>query len=121
MRDKKRSSAGVRLEPSTAKEYERTPLLAYLEQTFGKRKSGMERVRENRDQRRRNEREASATPSMTSNFSKASSSSFVPGYGIANNEGVQVLQLVRRLFDSEAGFNFCEELIIQDEETVMTM
>lgn len=60
---------------------------------------------------------------MMSGTSNRESSQPAAGDGVAAGkyDGVAVEPIKRRLYDSEAGLEFCTELIIQDEETVMTM
>lgn len=66
-------------------------------------------------------REVSLAPSISSRrgSSRASSTGIAAGGGV--NDGIEVFGVPRRFFDSEAGLAFCNDLIIQDEETVMTM
>lgn len=68
------------------------------------------------------QREGSVASSTSSRASSNAASGLVPSYKAAVvTEGTKIAGLPRRLFDSDAGLVFCTELIIQDEETVMTM
>lgn len=93
------------IDPASSK-YEETQLTKYLRATFGTHKGPMDRARE-----------ASATPSMAS----SRASSIIAGYESSANSGVPIFGIQRRYFEHEGGMNFCTELILQDEETVMTM
>lgn len=96
---------------------DQTQLISYLHQTFGTKKSSSSSFK-------RREREASLAPSvMSASSSRESSQTSQAGYGLAagNYEGIEIEDVKRRFYDSEAGMDFCTEFIIQDEETVMTM
>lgn len=71
--------------------------------------------------RSHSQREGSVA-SSTSSRASSTASGLVPTYkAAADNDETKIAGLPRRLFDSDAGLVFCTELIIQDEETVMTM